>query len=59
MEISKQFNRWLAVQFQKDLARDPPMQKGIRSKEYYGALPEKVLEDQVADYILYKKKTTD
>ncbi|WP_298955915.1 DUF885 family protein [uncultured Nonlabens sp.] len=35
-ENAAQFNDWLAVQFKKDLSRDPQMQTSMGSKENYG-----------------------
>ncbi len=35
-QISQQFNQWLDVQFEKDLARDPEMQTSLGIKTDYG-----------------------
>jgi uncharacterized protein (DUF885 family) len=54
IEISKQLNDWLAVQFQKDLARDPQMQTSMGSKENYGSWT-----DISSDYELDSKKLAE
>lgn len=54
IEISKQLNDWLAVQFQKDLARDPQMQTSMGSKENYGAWT-----DISSEYDLESKKLAE
>jgi uncharacterized protein (DUF885 family) len=54
LQISKQFNDWLAVQFKKDLARDPQMQTSMGSKENYGAWT-----DISSEYDLESKKLAE